>query len=212
LAKEWRSEMRARAGLATTALFSFGAVVAVATAAFNLRVDASLGAGLFWVVAAFAAAVGLPRTFLGEEEQGTGDLLRLAGAPAAVFAGKAAYNAILLLAVCLLLAALFVGFVGLRVVNPALFLASVGLGSLALSGAMSIVAALVAQGENRALVAGAAGIPLLLPILLIGVSATRGGFDEIYRASAERSTLGLLGYALLMLVIGGPIYTAVNRR
>src|SRR5437763_14502801 len=98
LRKEIASEIRTKSGLATVGLFSLAAVVAVAFAAFNLTIGGSLASGLLWVTLLFTAAVALPRTFVSEEEQGTGDLLRLMARPEAVFWGKALYNLLLMLA------------------------------------------------------------------------------------------------------------------
>jgi len=86
--KELASEVRTRSGLATVCLFSIAAVVAVAFGAFNQKLSGSLAAGLFWVTLLFTAAVALPRAFVIEEEQGTGDLLRLMARPEAVFGAR----------------------------------------------------------------------------------------------------------------------------
>ena len=75
--KEVRSEMRTKSGLTTTVLFSLFTVVTISLATFDLQISPQLGAGLLCVALLFAAIVALPRTLIIEEEQGTGDLLRL---------------------------------------------------------------------------------------------------------------------------------------
>jgi hypothetical protein len=52
---------------------------------------------LLWLILLFAAAAGLPRGFVHEEETHTATALRLAARPSAVFAGKLLYNLTLLL-------------------------------------------------------------------------------------------------------------------
>ena len=53
---------------------------------------------LLWLILLFAAAAGLPRAFVHEEESHTATALRLAATPSALFAGKRAYSLSLLAA------------------------------------------------------------------------------------------------------------------
>jgi heme exporter protein B len=176
--KEFESEIRTRSGLATVALFSLAAVVAIAFAAFNVRLSGSLASGLLWVTLLFTAAVALPRAFVVEEEQGTGDLLRLIARPEAVFWGKALYNLGLMLVTGAVLSILFFTLVGMGVENLGLYAICLVGSCASLAGAVTLCGALVAQAAGRGALAGAIAIPLLLPLVALGVAGMRVALGE----------------------------------
>lgn len=219
--KEAQSELRSRSGLVTSGLFGLCAVITIALATFNSILNADVAAGLLWVTILFASVLALPRTFLLEEEQGTGDLLRQFARPHAVFWGKALFNLVLNLTTSLGLTWFFLVLTRLPVSVPWLLLLSVVSGCAALTGAVTLCGALVARASNRAALAGAVSIPLLLPVLSMGVSGTRvalstGIFDGAptqfaigFLRDGTMATVGLLSYAVLSLVIGPWLFAAV---
>ena len=209
LRKEAASEIRTKSGLATVGLFSLAAVVAISFAAFNLKLGGSLASGLLWVTLLFTAAVALPRAFVTEEEQGTGDLLRLMARPEAVFWGKALYNLLLMLVTGLVLSVLFFTLVGLSVQTPWLYAVCL-IGSCAsLAGTVTLCGALVAQASSRSALAGAIAIPLLLPLVALGVAGMRVALGEGVMKGGEEAALGLVCYGIATLAIGPALFAAV---
>ena len=221
LRKELQSELRSRSGLMTSGLFGLCAVVTIAVASFNTKLNGDIAAGLLWVILLFSGVLAIPRSFLIEEEQGTGDLLRQFARPHAIFWGKSLYNLTLSLATGSILTALFVVFASKTVSAPWLLVVTIVGGSAALTGAVTLCGALVARAANRAALAGAVSIPLLMPVLAMGVSALRvalssgildGGdpeFAALFLRDGVRASVGLLCYAIVSLVVGPWIYAAV---
>lgn len=209
LRKELASELRTRSGLNTVALFSLASVVATAFAAFNRQLSGSLASGLLWVTLLFTAAVALPRAFVTEEEQGTGDLLRLLARPEAVFWGKALYNLALMLVTGGVLSVLFFALVGINVAHPLLYAVCL-IGSCAsLAGAVTLCGALVAQASGRGTLAGAISIPLLLPLVALGVAGMRVALGEGVLKGGEQAAIGLVCYGVATLAIGPALFAAV---
>lgn len=207
--KEFESEVRTRSGLATVALFSLAAVVAIAFAAFNVKLSGSLASGLLWVTLLFTAAVALPRAFVVEEEQGTGDLLRLMARAEAVFWGKAIYNLSLMLVTGAVLSILFFTLVGMKVEHLGLYTVCL-IGSCgSLAGAVTLCGALVAQAAGRGALAGAIAIPLLLPLVALGVAGMRVALGEGMLKGGEEAALGLVCYGVATLAIGPALFAAV---
>jgi heme exporter protein B len=207
--KEFESEIRTRSGLATVALFSLAAVVAIAFAAFNVRLSGSLASGLLWVTLLFTAAVALPRAFVVEEEQGTGDLLRLIARPEAVFWGKALYNLGLMLVTGAVLSILFFTLVGMGVENLGLYAICLVGSCASLAGAVTLCGALVAQAAGRGALAGAIAIPLLLPLVALGVAGMRVALGEGMLRGGQEAALGLVCYGVATLAIGPALFAAV---
>jgi heme exporter protein B len=203
LRKELLAELRTRSGLYTSGLFSVLAVVTIAFGTQTFRLEGSLAAGLIWVTLLFAAIVALPRTVLAEEEQGTGDLLRMLARPHAVFWGKALFNLFQMLLTALVLSLLFSVLANVPIRAPALYLFGLAGGCLALAGAVTLCGALVAQASNRYALAGAIALPLLLPLVALGVAASRASFGEGTLAMSWQSAIALWLYALAAFA-GGP--------
>lgn len=209
VAKEARCEWRSRSGLVTGFLFSVLAVVAVAFAAFGLKIGGSLAAGLLWVALLFAAVVALPRAFVAEEEQGTADLLRLIARPHAVFWGKVLFNLVQMLANGVVLSVLLVTLLSLELVHPLLFVVSLVAGCAALAAGVTLCGALVAQAANRAALAGVVSLPLLLPLLALGVGAMRAALGEGSLDGSASALMGLAGFAALAMAGGPHLFAAV---
>ncbi len=208
--KEALTEMRARNGIATSALFALVTVVAIALATFNRTIDKDMASGLLWVAILFAAVITLPRVMVTEEEQGTADLLRMLARPEAVYWGKCIFNGCQIMAASFILSFLFFGFTHVGLESPGLFALSVFGGSMGLAGSATMCGALVARAANRAMLAGAIAVPLLLPLVALGVSGMRVAIgpieaDFVYDAGV-RAVIGLDCYGIATLAIGVLIF------
>ncbi len=181
-AKEWRCELRTRYALNTLALFAVNTLVVVSA---SLGPLGAAGAGpgraggealpvLLWLILLFAAAAGLPRSFVHEEETGTATALRLAATPSALFSGKLAYAVTLLAALEALVAPLYLVVMNLEVARPGLLLATLAAGGFGLAAGSTLVAAIIAQARGRGTLFAVLSFPVLLPLLLLAVELTRG--------------------------------------
>ncbi len=207
--KEWRIEMRSMSGLVTSLLFSVVTVYAISFAALNTKLSGTVVAGMLWVALLFSAASSLTRTFLSEEEQGTADLLRLVARPHAVFWGKALFNVVQFVTTSIILSVLYLGFTSTPVTVPWLFAASLLTGSLSLAGAVTLCGAIASQASNRSMMAAAIAVPLLLPLVALGVSGMRVSLGAGDVSSGTDSAVGLVGYAVATLATGPYIFAAV---
>jgi heme exporter protein B len=209
LRKELASELRTKSGLATVCLFSLAAIVAVAFSAFNQILSGSLAAGLLWVTLLFTSAVALPRAFVAEEEQGTADLLRLIARPEAVFWGKALFNLGLMLVTGTILSILFFVLVGSQIANPLLYAVCLLGSCAALAGTVTLCGALVAQAAGRGALAAAISIPLLLPLIALGVAGMRVALGEGLPLAGQEAAIGLVCYGVVTLTMGPPLFAAI---
>lgn len=212
LRKEFLSEIRSPHGLLTGGLFSLLAVVAIMFAAYNMHLTPDLAAGLLWVIFLFAGVAALPRSFIGEEENGTGDLLRVSALPHAVFWGKALFNALLTLITCAVLTFLFVIVMNLNVIHLGLMLIGLTGGGLALSGAVTLCGALAARAASRQALAGAVALPLVIPVAVFGVSSLRVAFGNPGYDQGLTAAYGLLAYGIASNAVGPFIYALLWKR
>jgi heme exporter protein B len=158
--KDLLLELRARDTLPAMLLF---VVTALVVFHFALPADVSERAagGLLWVAIVFTALLGLTRAFVAEREQGLLDALVLSPCDrAAIWIGKSL--------VALPAYALFFTDLSAAAV-AAVLLANVGICAVG-----TLVAAMAVAGRARELLLPLLFLPLAIPIVVGGVSATVG--------------------------------------
>ncbi|GIV03059.1 MAG: hypothetical protein KatS3mg015_1889 [Fimbriimonadales bacterium] len=211
LRKETLSELRGKHGLYLAFLTAFVSAVAIGLAASIEKPPPSVAAALVELTLLFTAVHATTRTFLLEEEQGTGDLLRTLGNPVAVYLGKMTYNLLLLLFVAALALPVVLLLTGFSVVNAPLFLSSVGFGCMGLAAAISFCGALASRSRGGATAAGVISLPILLPWVWMGLNAFRVAFGDV-APRPWASCIGLLGLAMVFGAAGPWLYAIIWRK
>jgi len=209
--KEALAELRGKHGLYLAFLTAFVSAVAIGLAASLQKPPPAVAAALVELTLLFTAIQATARTFLLEEEQGTGDLLRTLGSPGAIYLGKATYNLLLLLLVALLALPLVLLLTGFRVVDVPLFLASVLFGCMGLAAAVSFCGALASRSRGGATAAGVISLPILLPWAWMGLGAFRGALGDAAPRAWE-SCIGLLGIAMVFAAAGPVLYAMIWKK
>ncbi|MCB9727462.1 MAG: heme exporter protein CcmB [Deltaproteobacteria bacterium] len=168
---DWRSRGRALSVFAfavtTLLLFSFASGADVADP------GPMVGAWL-WLALLFASVLALAESFRVETEDGGLEQLRLLPVdPRALFFGKAIANALLLLALGLLIFPLCLGLFRAHVEGswPAL-VGTVALGAAGLAGPGTVYAAMTAQARGKDVMLPLLLFPLVVPVLVAAVKAT----------------------------------------
>jgi heme exporter protein B len=128
---------------------------------------------LLWLILLFAAAAGLPRAFVEEEETHTATALRLAATPSALYCGKLAYGVTLTFALEALVAPIYVAMVTLAVESPGQLVVALLAGGLGLAAGSTLVAAIIAQAQGRSTLFAVLAFPVLLAPILLAVELTR---------------------------------------
>lgn len=202
--KEMRTEWRSRHGFLTGGLFSVVSVVAMAFAGVNGKPTPTLQAGMLTIVLLFSACITLPRVFLVEEEQRTMDLLRLLARPEAAFWGKFGACKLQILATALALTSLFLVLSDVQVPHLWALITGLALESVLLAATLSLVGVLVSGARNRWVLAGAVGLPLLLPQITLSIGALSHAFGEGTPAECLQN-LGGLGLFIGAMLSFGPV-------
>ncbi len=177
LEKDLRLEWRSRLAFNTMLVFALATVLLVWFALGTQPVVPSVQAALLWVVLLFAAALGLGRAFVQEEERGTLLFLRLNAAPLGVYVGKLLFNAALVLVLGGVACVAYVIVLGVQVEWIGLFVLVLTLGALGLAAATTLLAALIARASHSGALLPVLLFPLLVPLLLSGVRLTRHALE-----------------------------------
>ena len=196
LRKECRSEWRTRYGLNAALLFAVTTLTSVSFAVGRLSDRTDLLAALLWVVLLFAALSSLSHAFVREVEGHTLTLLRLVASPTAIALGKLLFNIVFLGVIEAVTVPLYLALMGAPPPRWGAFLALLGLGSLALAAAATLIGAVISQTRGRGALFAGVSLPIMLPVLAATVSGTRaqwvGG-----PIAAEARLLGAYCAALL---------------
>ena len=169
--KDLRLELRSRYAVNMLFMFVLSSLLLVSFAIGQENVSMRMQTALLWIVILFSAAIGLGRSFVGEEERGTVLILQLSVPGSQVFAGKLAFNFFLLLCVNVISVAVFTFLLNLNIELIGLLAASLFLGSLGLAAATTMLAAIIARTSNAGPILPVLLFPLLIPLLLSVVSA-----------------------------------------
>ena len=196
LRKDLRSELRTKYALNAIIMFAVVTLAAVSFAIGQYGIGNDIRAAFLWIVLFFSAMSGLGRVFIKEEDAGTVNVLRLAARSSVVFAGKLAFNTILLFVLALIVVPLFVVLMGLEVVDVPLFAGVLVLGTAGLAGASTIIAAIIAKASAKGELFAVLAFPILLPLLITTIGGTRNALD----GNGNAGELQLLFSYLLAMV------------
>lgn len=196
LRKECRSEWRTRYGLNAALLFAVTTLTSVSFAVGRLTDRTDMLAALLWVVLLFAALSSLSHTFVREVEGHTLTLLRLVASPTAIALGKLLFNLVFLAVIEAVTVPLYLMLMGAPPPRWGAFIALLGLGSLALASAATLIGAVISQTRGRGALFAGVSLPLLLPVLAAAVSGMRAQWTG-GPVGSEARLLGAYAAALL---------------
>jgi heme exporter protein B len=200
--KDLRSEVRTRYAL--NALFMF-VVTTLSIILFSIgyeTVSLEILSGVFWIVIFFSAMSGLSRTFVSEEERGTTMMLQLHADPLSVFFGKLLFNLVLLFGLNAFSSILFIVFIPNFVIqNYTIFLITMVLGTAGLAATSTILAAIIAKANTKGTLYPVLSFPVLLPLLLSVISATKLAVEGAALNEALPDFQVLISYLVVIVTI-----------
>lgn len=208
--KDWRSELRTRYAISALLMF---VVTTIAILMFSLGTEEAppeVLSGMLWVVIFFAAMSGLSRSFVAEEERGTTMTLQLLTSPGAVYFGKLLFNLVLVTGLSVFTVLLYALFInGFVIKNVLLFALTVGLGSVGFSAAATIIAAIIAKAATRGTLYPVLSFPVLLPLLLAVINATRMAAEGAVLADAAGEFQLLISYIVVVVTASALVFEYV---
>lgn len=203
--KDLKVELRSREIVYTMAFF--GALLVVVFSFSFIRDSRSLPnviPGMLWVAVAFAGTIGVGRAFDRERENETMRALLLSPAPRlAVFLGKAASIAALIIAVEVVVTPLLALFLGAPLFDRADIVAAalVG-GAIGFAVVATVFAAMLLRTRARDVLLPVILYPILVPLFIAGTRAVGAALKPVPDLEAARYWLSFLGiYDALFLVI-----------
>jgi heme exporter protein B len=197
--KDLREEFRSRYAINALLMFAVTALVMVSFAVGMSPLSSELHAALLWIILFFASMSGLARSFIKEEEKNTAAALRLAAPAGIIYLGKLCFNFLIMALLTVLVLLLYFFLLNPSPGSPALLLLVVFLGVTSLVGATTILAAIVAKAGNQSTLLPVLSFPVLLPLFITAISATRVALEGGSFAGVSHALLFLLAYGVIVV-------------
>jgi heme exporter protein B len=195
LEKDVQLELRSRYALNTLLLFAVSSLLIVAFAIGGSPLTTGLRAVILWIIILFSAIAGLSHAFVSEEERGTILLLQLNATASAVYAGKLLFNLGLSLLMNGVVAILFSVVLGFGDADLVTLSAILLLGAIGLSGATTLISAIIARTPNKGPLFAVLSFPILVPLLLSVIGGTTEALEGGGLAEVPSELATLVGYA-----------------
>lgn len=193
--KELKSEFKNRYSISNVLLFVLTTVTILAFATATSVLTAETTAGLLWVVMFFSAMTGLSRSFIQEEERGTEMMLKLMANSSSIYFGKLLYNILLAIFLDVTVVMLFFIFVAkIPLKEPLVFVFIIIFGGIGKAAALTIISALISKANSKNALLPVLALPVLLPLLVIGIDITRWCFEPDIMTNSLKSISMLFAY------------------
>ncbi len=198
-------------------LTSMGAFAVLAGILFSYALDPTrvrpddVASGFIWLTIVFAGLLGVGRTFAMEEEEGAMRGVLLSPIPRdAVYLAKVLSNTVLLLVTVVLVLLVFALFFGLQLRGSPLMLAGVvGVGTVGFVGVSTLFAAISNRTSMGDALLPILVFPLLVPVVIYGVSATARVFAGRPVSEIEGSVRMLAAFAIVAIGAGAALFRFV---
>jgi len=198
-------------------LSAMGAFAVLAGVLFSYAIDPTLvrpddvASGFIWLTIVFGGLMGVGRTFALEEEESAFEGVLLSPIPRdAIYVAKVLANFVLLALTVTLVFFVFTLFFGLQLRgNPLLLVGVVGLGTLGFVAVGTLFAAIAQRTTMGDTLLPILVFPLLVPVVIYGVSATGRVFAGRPPEEIFGSLRMLAAFALVGLVAGASLFRFV---
>lgn len=202
LKKDFLVALRQRAAIAAMAMFSLTATAIVSLAVGGAVVEPRILAAIFWVLIFFAASAGIAGTFEEEAAAGTLATLKIYAEPQAILFGKMAFVLASLVMVSAFLVPIFLILFDVEIARAGIFLATVLLGLVGISGAGTLMAALTVSASVKGGLFSILLFPITVPIFLPAIRLTEAA---IMGAAVEPEFLFVMVLYDAILVLAASI-------
>ncbi len=200
--KDLLQEFKTRYALNAIFLFALVTLFAVSFAIGTFNASSDILSALLWIILFFASMSGLSHIFVREEEAHTADTLKLVAKPTEIFLGKLIFNIVLLFMVELLVVPLYVAIMNFTIYHILLLAAALLFGTFGLAGGGTIVAAIIAKSNARGALFTVLAFPILLPVLVTGISVTKNAATEKLFSNPVSELQSLFAFAIVIITAG----------
>ncbi|MBI1221926.1 MAG: ABC transporter permease [Bacteroidetes bacterium] len=203
LRKELKQEWRQKFTVQGILLYAVAATYVVYLA--MQRLDPPSWNALYWVILLFSGVSAIAKSFM-QESKGRMLYLHQLVHPASLLIAKILYNSLLMVVLSLLVLVAYTLLLGQQADHLGWFILAVTLGSAAFSSVLTMVSAVSSKTGNGHLIMPVLSIPLLIPLLLIAVKASKTAVDGLEVSLLYNDLLVVFIFYLMVSMLGFVLY------
>lgn len=185
-----------------------GIILYTAAAIFICYLSFQMGAAvspiiwnaLFWIIMLFSAMNAIAKSFFQENDQRNFYYYQITS-PQGLILSKIIYNSCLML----LLSLMGYGFFSLVLGNPvqdgALYFLILFLASFGFAGSLTMISGIASKAGNNAVLMAILSFPVVLPMLLMIIKASKNAIDGLDRASSLDEIMVLLAINVIIITL-----------
>lgn len=203
LQKELKQEWRRKFTLQGILLYALAATYVVY---LSLQVlDRPAWNALYWVILVFSAVSAIAKSFL---QEGRGSMLYLHQMvhPTSLLIAKIIYNSLLMVFIAVVVWMVYSILLGQQAEHTAWFLLAVVLGSATFSALLTMVSAISSKTGNGHLIMPVLSVPLLIPLLLVAVKASKTAVDGLDVSLLYNDLLVMIVFYAMIVLLGYVLY------
>lgn len=126
--------------------------------------------------------------------------LQLLARPSSVYFGKLGFNIVLILSLSVLIVILYLIFISNFVIRSFdIFVMTLVLGGIGLASASTVIAAIIAKANTRGTLYPVLSFPILLPLLMAVIHATKLSMDGMPFGEAMGEFQLLISYSIVVI-------------
>ena len=204
---EWQLDRRQKRAWGSMALYVVSTVY-TCYLGVNQITSVPVWNALFWIIVLFAAFNALGRSFQ-REEGGRQLYLHTLAHPRSVVLARTIYNAGVMVVLSLVSVAAYSLFIGNAVMQEAdigLFITSVILGGIGLACSLTLIAAIAARAGSGMGLMAILGFPIVLPMLLAMLRASKLALDGVAWSVAGKYLIGLVAMDVLAVALAAILF------
>ena len=198
LQKDFRLELRQRYAINSILLYVVSTIF-ISYMAFQGEISLKSWNALFWIIMLFSAINALGKSFV-QESPARHIYYYSMSSPQAVIISKTIYNSLLMLLISILTLGIYQMFLGNKIQDFGLFAGALVLGALGFASVLTLVAAIASRSHNNFALMSILSFPLVLPLLLSLMKASKMALEQAANGMAGWKILGTL-FILNVIVI-----------
>ncbi|WP_375561177.1 heme exporter protein CcmB [Bernardetia sp. OM2101] len=200
LQKEFRLEWRQRIALNSILLY-LAATIFVCYLSFSLqKLPPLVWNALFWIILIFASINAIAKSFV-QESEGRYMYFYTLFKPEVLIIAKMIYNTFLMLLISFLGIGAYIFVMGTPVQDWNLFLLIILLGSIGFATSLTLISSISAQTENSSMLMAILSFPIILPLVLLLIDASKNAIDGLAWSVSKDEILLLVGMDLILAAL-----------
>jgi heme exporter protein B len=155
---------------------------------------------LFWIILLFTSVNAIAKSFM-QERAGRLLYYYCIVSPQAVIVAKIIYNALLMMLIALIGFVFYSLVLGNPVQDIILYIFTILLGGIGFSTTLTMVSSIAAKANNNATLMAILSFPIIMPMLLMLIKASKNAMDGLDRSKSIDEILILLAINLIVVSV-----------